>query len=71
MYVSVIGLQHNGRSATFRLYRNPGVNWLWLGALLMVAGGATAGWPRPDRKRTRRTAPEETPSRVPVSVGGS
>ena len=71
MYVSVIGLQHNGRSATFRLYRNPGVNWLWLGALLMVAGGVTAGWPRRDRERTRRTAPERTPSRVPVTIGGS
>jgi cytochrome c-type biogenesis protein CcmF len=71
LYASVIGLQHDGRSATFRLYRNPGVNWLWLGALLMVAGGAAAGWPRRDRRRTGRTAPEGAPSGVPVTVGGS
>ena len=72
LYVSVIGLQHDGRSATFRVYRNPGVNWLWLGALLMVAGGAAAGWPRRDRRRTGRgTAPEAAPSGVPVTLGGS
>ena len=71
LYASVIGLQHDGRSATFRLYRNPGVNWLWLGALMMVAGGAAAGWPRRDRRRTGRTAPEGAPSGVPVTVGGS
>jgi cytochrome c-type biogenesis protein CcmF len=51
MYASVIGLQGKGRSATFRLYRNPGVNWMWLGALLMVLGGATAGLPRRTRRR--------------------
>ena len=34
-----------GDSATFRLYRNPGVNWLWLGAVLMVIGGLSAAGP--------------------------
>jgi cytochrome c-type biogenesis protein CcmF len=45
LYASVISLQDNGDSATFRLYRNPGVNWLWLGGLVMAIGGATAAWP--------------------------
>jgi cytochrome c-type biogenesis protein CcmF len=51
LYASVIALQDNGGSATFRFYRNPGVNWLWFGGALMVMGGAAAGWPG-TRKRT-------------------
>jgi len=46
LYASVIGLQDEGASATFRLYRNPGVSWLWLGALVMALGGASAWWGR-------------------------
>lgn len=45
LYASVISFQDNGGSATFRFYRNPGVNWLWLGGLVMVLGGAAAAWP--------------------------
>jgi len=45
LYASVISLQNNGRSATFRFYRNPGVNWLWFGGLVMALGGAAAAWP--------------------------
>ena len=46
LYVSVISLQDEGASATFRFYRNPGVNWLWLGALVMALGGCWAWWSR-------------------------
>jgi cytochrome c-type biogenesis protein CcmF len=45
LYASVISLQNDGGSATFRFYRNPGVNWLWLGGLVMALGGAAAAWP--------------------------
>jgi cytochrome c-type biogenesis protein CcmF len=50
LYASVISLQHDGGSATFRFYRNPGVNWLWFGGLVMALGGAAAAWP-PRRRR--------------------
>jgi cytochrome c-type biogenesis protein CcmF len=49
LYASVITLQDNGGAATFRLYHNPGVNWLWLGGLVMTLGGVAAAWP--DRRR--------------------
>jgi cytochrome c-type biogenesis protein CcmF len=45
LYASVIALQDDGGSATFRFYRNPGVNWLWLGGLVMALGGVAAAWP--------------------------
>jgi cytochrome c biogenesis factor len=45
------------------------VNWLWLGALLMVVGGATAGLPRRVRPRPARTARAAAPQGVPATVG--
>ena len=45
LYASVISLQRGGGSATFRFYHNPGVNWLWVGGLVMALGGAAAAWP--------------------------
>ncbi|MEP7022296.1 MAG: heme lyase CcmF/NrfE family subunit [Actinomycetota bacterium] len=51
LYASVISLQDDGGAATFRFYRNPGVNWLWLGGLVMALGGAGAAWPGRRRRR--------------------
>jgi cytochrome c-type biogenesis protein CcmF len=68
-YASVIALQDNGGSATFRLYRNPGVNWLWLGALVMILGGAAAVWPARRRPRTTVPGAETSPEPVPSAVG--
>jgi cytochrome c-type biogenesis protein CcmF len=52
LYASVISLQDNGGSATFRFYRNPGVNWLWFGGLVMALGGAAAAWPGRRRRNS-------------------
>ena len=35
-------------SATFKIYVNPLVNWLWLGSLLFLAGIIIAAWPEQD-----------------------
>ncbi len=43
--------------ATFKIFVNPLVNWLWLGSLLFLAGVLIAAWPDKD------------PERVTVSVG--
>jgi cytochrome c-type biogenesis protein CcmF len=37
------------QGATFKVYRNPLVNWLWLGAVLLVFGTLVAGWPSRER----------------------
>ena len=59
----MISLQDNGGSATFRFYRNPGVNWLWFGGLVMALGGAAAAWPS-----RRRTADADADADAAVAV---
>jgi cytochrome c-type biogenesis protein CcmF len=68
LYTSVIALQDNGDTVTLRLLHTPGVNWLWLGALVMTMGGVLAGWPHRPRRR-RSGAPAVTPVAEPVPVG--
>jgi cytochrome c-type biogenesis protein CcmF len=58
LYASLISLQHDGRSATFRFYHNPGVNWLWIGGAIMALGGAAAAWP--GRRRRTNDKPAES-----------
>jgi cytochrome c-type biogenesis protein CcmF len=66
LYASVISLQHSGASATFRFYRNPGVNWLWLGGLVMALGGIAAAWP--GRRRRPGDRPGAGPAREQATV---
>jgi cytochrome c-type biogenesis protein CcmF len=42
--------------ATFKVFHNPLVNWLWLGALMLIVGSVVAAWP--DKE------PEYAPARV-------
>ncbi len=42
--------------APFKIYHNPLVNWLWIGALLLILGSSIAAWPDQD--------PEYVPARV-------
>ncbi|HET9893454.1 MAG TPA: heme lyase CcmF/NrfE family subunit [Streptosporangiaceae bacterium] len=79
LYASLISLQDDGGKATFRLYRNPGVNWLWLGGLIMALGGVAAAWPTRRRRKTGDTRPadpdgaasgsSEPPERAAVEAG--
>lgn len=68
LYTSVISLQDEGDAATIRVLHTPGVNWLWLGALLMVVGGVLAGR-RPGRPRRRRDPVEADPVPPVVAAG--
>jgi cytochrome c-type biogenesis protein CcmF len=49
--------------ATFKIYVNPLVNWLWIGSLVFIAGIIFAAWPDHD--------PAEEPVRVPKRVSQS
>jgi cytochrome c-type biogenesis protein CcmF len=51
VYVVLVGWEElSGRSATFKVYVNPLINWAWLGGALMVAGVFVAGWPSAKRR---------------------
>ncbi|HEY3021254.1 MAG TPA: cytochrome c-type biogenesis CcmF C-terminal domain-containing protein, partial [Solirubrobacteraceae bacterium] len=42
--------------ADFRLIASPLVTWIWLGGMIVAAGGLVALWPAPDLARRRATA---------------
>ena len=41
--------------ATFKIYHNPLVNWLWLGGFIFILGTLVAAWPDRDPERSRIT----------------
>jgi cytochrome c-type biogenesis protein CcmF len=69
LYASLQSLAKKGTSATFRLYSNPGVMWLWTGGAVIVVGGLIALWPVRRRPRGRgEPAPAEAPEPERVEV---
>ncbi len=42
--------------ATFKIYHNPLVNWLWLGAIIFILGTMIASWPDAEREPAAVTA---------------
>jgi cytochrome c-type biogenesis protein CcmF len=51
VYVILTALEADG-SATLKVYRNPLVNWIWIGGFVFVLGTLAVMWPHP-----RRSAP--------------
>lgn len=66
LYVSVLGLDERGQQATFRLFLNPGVSWLWIGGAIMALGGVVALWPA---RRRPGAAAVATPQARLAEVG--
>ena len=59
LYVLLIDWQPiSSQGATFKIYHNPLVNWLWLGGFVFILGTLVAAWPDRD--------PEAEKVRVPV-----
>jgi cytochrome c-type biogenesis protein CcmF len=65
LYVLLVDWQPiSSQGATFKVYHNPLVNWLWLGGIVFILGTLVAAWPDrdPETERVRvpaRTAPSE------------
>jgi cytochrome c-type biogenesis protein CcmF len=45
----------SAQGATFKVYHNPLVNWLWIGCLALVIGQLVAAWPDKDTEQARAT----------------
>ncbi len=45
LYVILAGLEDGGAAATFRVFVNPLVSWIWFGALGVLLGVLVAAWP--------------------------
>jgi cytochrome c-type biogenesis protein CcmF len=57
LYVILTAIEPDG-SATLKVYRNPLVNWIWIGGAVFVAGTAAVMWPHPRGGGARRRSPE-------------
>jgi len=55
LYLILTALEEDG-SATLKIYRNPLVNWIWIGGLVLVLGNTLILWPHPARPRDARSA---------------
>jgi cytochrome c-type biogenesis protein CcmF len=60
-YLLLGGYESDGSLATFKVFINPLVNWLWLGGIMFIVGTLVAAWPdmREERQAVRvgRRAP--------------
>ncbi len=55
LYVILTALEEDG-SATLKVYRNPLVNWIWIGGLILIVGNIIILWPHPNRTREPSSA---------------
>jgi cytochrome c-type biogenesis protein CcmF len=56
-YVLLVGWEPIGaQGATFKIYHNPLVNFVWTGGLVFILGTMVAAWPRRDPEFVRRKA---------------
>jgi cytochrome c-type biogenesis protein CcmF len=67
LYVLLVDWEPVGASgATFKIFVNPLVNWLWLGSFLFLAGVIIAAWPEKEAERVvvkaRARIPQEQTS---------
>jgi len=46
VYVVLAGFEGSGETASFKVYVNPLMSWMWVGGLVMILGVLVAAWPR-------------------------
>lgn len=54
LYVILVDWQPiTDEGATFKIYHNPLVNWLWFGSIMMIIGSTVAAWPEKEKEEKR------------------
>ncbi len=68
LYVLLVDWQPvSAEQATFKVYHNPLVNWLWLGALMFIVAILIAAWPQPEMEAVVVRTTGSSPLRVGAS----
>jgi cytochrome c-type biogenesis protein CcmF len=68
LYVLLVDWQPvSAQGATLKIYHNPLVNWLWIGAIVFIFGLFVAAWPDKDPEYV----PERTRSRKALGTSGA
>lgn len=62
VYVVLAGYDSGGQTASFKMFVNPLMSWMWVGGLVMILGVLVSAWPR----RSVQTA--EAGQRAPAGV---
>jgi cytochrome c-type biogenesis protein CcmF len=58
VYVLLVGWEPiSSDGATFKIYHNPLVNWVWLGGFVFILGTLVAAWPDKEREPAKAVAP--------------
>jgi cytochrome c-type biogenesis protein CcmF len=69
-YVLLVDWQPISNSgATFKIYHNPLVNWLWFGGLVFILGTLVAAWPDKDPEPARARAAARQKVTGPAQAG--
>jgi cytochrome c-type biogenesis protein CcmF len=69
-YVLLVGWEEIGQAgATFKVYHNPLVNFVWTGGLVFIFGTLIAAWPDQDPETLRKSR-KKTHTSVSVPAGG-
>ncbi len=62
VYVVLAGFEDMGETASFKVYINPLMSWMWIGSVVLILGVLLAAWPR------RSPAAAEMAHRVPAGA---
>jgi cytochrome c-type biogenesis protein CcmF len=63
LYIVLGGWEEGGQTATFKVYVNSLVNWIWLGGAVVILGVLIAAWPEARRQTVASRVTEGVPIR--------
>ena len=46
VYVVLAGFEDMGQTASFKVYVNPLMSWMWVGGVVIILGVLVSAWPR-------------------------
>ena len=60
VYVVLAGFEGGGATASFKVYVNPLMSWMWIGGVIIILGVLVSAWPRkkPVAAEARVVAPK-------------